>query len=1349
MARVFLSYARDDRALTHDVHRWLDQAGHEVFFDQDPQDGIAVGEVWRQRLHERLRWADAVVCVVTSASVASSWCTAEIAMAQARGSRLLPLRAEPDADHPLLTDVHHIDLAQDSAAAHAALIAALHRVDAAGGGGWPDDRSPFPGLRPFESDQHRVFFGRADEIKALTDLVRSSAEGTALLVMGPSGCGKSSLVRAGLLPVMADERGWRTLPTILPGADPVTALARELVAAARRIGLGWTVEQVEGRLDGGGLTPLADELLLADLDGPQRRLLVVVDQFEELLTQTPPAQRARFAELLRPGLTGPVRVVGTLRPEFLDQLLADPALVALPTDIFALRPLHREALRLVIEGPARLAGIEVAADLVARLVKDTDSGEALPLLAFTLAQLAEGVSRGGQLSIARYEQLGGVQGALIRQADTALAEALTAGGRSSAEVIAGLLQLVTVDEQGGPTRWRVRRDALPAPVVTELDAFVARRLLSTDTDNGAVVIGVAHEAFLSAWPPLAEAITANVTALRARRAVEHAATEWHAHGRPRTRLWAGDQLAAAVAETGSRVELSTQAHDFLHTGIRYDRRRRRRTRTFLSVLLILALTAAGVAFVWQRTAQEQQRIATASQLVGQAQATRSADLRAALLLGLAAHRLHRTGETHASLVNTLATGPYLGTLTGHRGSVESMALTPDGHTLATASRDTTVILWDLTYPSRPQPLGSPLDGHSKKVNSVAFAPDGRTLATGSDDNTVILWDLIDPVQPRQLGPPLTGHSSPVNAVAFAPDGRTLATGSDDNTVILWDLTDRAQLRQLGPPLTGHTGPVTAMVLTPDGRTLITGSADQTVIRWELADQAQPRQLGSPLALPRAPLPFSPSVTLRFDVVLALAPDGHTLATSDGGFGNALLWDLTDPTQPRQLGSPLSNGVGLIDVVAFAPGGRMLATSGPTGSMLWDLTDPTQPHPLGPPLTGHSSSANSVAFTPDRRTLVVGSDDGTAILWDLTNTVQPQRPGPSLTGHTGGVYSVVFAPDGRTLASGSDDNTVILWDVTNPAQPPPLGSPLTGSSPLASVAFAPDGRTLATGSADGTIILWNLTDPAQPSPLGPSLTGSSPLVSVAFAPDGRTLATGSVDGTIILWDLTDPAQPRPLIPPLTGHAGLVKSMAFAPDGRTLATGSIDSTVILWDVIDRTQPRRLGVPLTGHSDGVASVAFAPPGRTLAIGSFDGTATVWDVTDRPQPRRLGPPLISNTGAVWSVAFSPDGRTLATGSGDTTLWDVTAPDPPRRLGLLLPTNQLSIDGIALSVAFSPDGRTLAVGTGNGTVNLWDLAGLYQVRDHAVQRACSITHGGFDRAEWDRRIPDLPYQDSCPPDGG
>jgi TIR domain/AAA ATPase domain/WD domain, G-beta repeat len=838
MARVFISHASEDRALADEVHGWLTHDGHEVFLDYHPDEGIAVGDEWEQRLYERLRWADAVVCLVTSSYLASTWCAAEVGVARSQGSRLLPLLAEPGVEYPLLEWSQYADLASDPAAARAALTAALRRVDAAGGWGWPDGRSPFPGLQSFQVDQHRVFFGRTAEVQALTGLLRSPAEQTGrrvLLVVGPSGCGKSSLVRAGLVPVVAEEPGWWTLAPLLPGADPVAALARELAAAARQVGLGWTLAQVRDRFDQGRLGEVADELLLAAPGPGQRRhLLVVVDQFEELLTQAASAARTRFADLLAPALDNPIQVVATLRPEFLGQLLGSPELAGLPTRVFTLRPLRRDALATVITGPARLAGIEIDQQLVDRLVDDTDTGDALPLLAFTLEQLVEGVGRGGQLSATRYEQLGGVRGALVYQANAALAEACATSGRTADQVLGGLLRLVTVDEHGRPTRWRVDRDELPGLMRSELDPFIARRLLATDTDNGTVVVGVTHEAFLSAWPPLAAAITAAASALRMRRAVEQAATDWDENGRPTSRLWERGQLAGAVNDTGARiqpadrsdgppspratpsvtperspgwrpggdrvlvtdkVELSQRARAFLHASIRVDRRRRRRAITILSVLLALAIVAASVAVIQQRVAQRQQRVAIAHGLVAQADVTRDSDPRLALLLGIAAQRIHPDDESQAGLVNTLTATHYGATLTPDSHRVWARAFAPDGRTLATASEDGTVLLWDVSDRANPRRLGQPLTAHSDPVTSAAFAPDGRTLATGAFDGTVILWDLSDPAHPRRLGQPLTGHSIEVFALAFAPDGRTLATSSADPTVILWDLSELDQLRR--------------------------------------------------------------------------------------------------------------------------------------------------------------------------------------------------------------------------------------------------------------------------------------------------------------------------------------------------------------------------------------------------------------------------------------------------------------------------------------------------------------------------------------------------------------------------
>jgi hypothetical protein len=200
----------------------------------------------------------------------------------------------------------------------------LSEVAAGGGFGWPDDQSPYPGLRSFNADDHRVFFGRSADIKRLVVELRSPAsrvEGSITLVVGPSGCGKSSLVRAGLLPTLAKDADWRVLQPIKPGAAPIAALSRELASTASEVGLQWTIEDTRRQLETRGLSELADELLVA-LPSPRRpRMLVVIDQFEELLTLSPVVERAKFAKIVEPSHGSSVLVLGTIRSEFLDQLL--------------------------------------------------------------------------------------------------------------------------------------------------------------------------------------------------------------------------------------------------------------------------------------------------------------------------------------------------------------------------------------------------------------------------------------------------------------------------------------------------------------------------------------------------------------------------------------------------------------------------------------------------------------------------------------------------------------------------------------------------------------------------------------------------------------------------------------------------------------------------------------------------------------------------------------------------------------------------------------------------------------------------------------------------------------------
>ena len=443
----------------------------------------------------------------------------------------------------------------------------------------------------------------------------------------------------------------------MPGRDPVGAVCIELAeAGTRQLSLpGWGLDEVRRRVATHGLNHVVNELLLA-VPGPRRsRVILVVDQLEELLTQSAAAARAEFAKVIGPALTGPLQVITTLRPEFLAPLLASPELAELPKHIHALEPMSPAALRSVIEKPADVAGIELDEGLADRLVTDTGSGEGLPLLAYTLAQLANGVERGGRLTLGRYEQLGGVQGSVARQADSALVEAVSAGGRSRAAVIKSLMRLVHLDEQGRLTRIRVPRVELPPEVLVELNPFLARRLLSTSTDvtaetssdddpeNDRVDIGVAHEAVLTAWPPLSDAIRRDPVAFRAQRQLEQGARRWADAGRRSRHLWSGSQLAGAVADLGARLTWTASEHGS-------DRTRRRVSPVLAGKHGPLAAAASGDdrpprsgraghdgdrrdCAVATRSGRRAASCRVARQLLTQADAARTSDVRRALMLG--------------------------------------------------------------------------------------------------------------------------------------------------------------------------------------------------------------------------------------------------------------------------------------------------------------------------------------------------------------------------------------------------------------------------------------------------------------------------------------------------------------------------------------------------------------------------------------------------------------------------------------------------------------------------------------------------------------------------------------------
>eukprot|EP00873_Tetraselmis_striata_P032841 jgi/Tetstr1/453105/TSEL_040129.t1 len=609
---------------------------------------------------------------------------------------------------------------------------------------------------------------------------------------------------------------------------------------------------------------------------------------------------------------------------------------------------------------------------------------------------------------------------------------------------------------------------------------------------------------------------------------------------------------------------------------------------------------------------------------------------------------------------------YTSTLRRHIGPVTSVAFSPDGTLLASASADKTVRVWNAL--TGEEALPQPLRGHTGPVTSVAFSPDGTRLASASKDETVRVWNAL--TGEEALPQPLRGHTRHVTSVAFSPDGTRLASASWDKTVRVWNaLTGEEALPQ---PLRGHTEGVTSVAFSPDGTRLASASEDETVRMWNALTGEE--------ALPQPLRGHTDRVTS-----VAFSPDGTRLASASKDV-TVRVWNAL--TGEEALPQPLRGHTHWVTSVAFSPDGTRLASASLDGTVrVWNAL--TGEEALPQPLQGHTKEVTSVAFSPDGTRLASASEDETVRVWNAL-TGEEALPQP-LRGHTHWVTSVAFSPDGARLASASWDETVRVWNAVTGEEV--LPQPLRGHTHwVTSVAFSPDGTRLASASGDKTVQVWNaLTgEEALPQPLQGH---TDEVTSVAFNRDGKLLASASEDKTVRVWNALTGEEALPQ--PLRGHTRHVTSVAFSPDGTRLASASKDETVRVWNAV--TGEEALPQPLRGHTDTVTSVAFSPDGTRLASASFDGTVRVWNALTGEEA--LPQPLRGHIGWVNSVAFSPDGTRLASASRDKTVrvWNAVTGEEA------LPQPLRGHTGDVRSVAFSPDGRRLASASFDGTVRVWN----------------------------------------------
>ncbi|MFI6470095.1 trypsin-like peptidase domain-containing protein [Streptomyces sp. NPDC050516] len=1205
---------------------------------------------------------------------------------------------------------------------------------------WPQLRSrlisgsPFRELWPFTEQDGAVFHGRANETRRLLELV-AEQQVPVLPVFGASGVGKSSLIGAGLL-ARADPGTY--LVARVPHGLRLTAeelLAWALASAGdedtRKADWHdrWSALSRQLRDEGGLRTALEQTLAR---HGGRRRLLLVADQFETLLVDAP--ETARRLDTMMGALTArradgsrPAQAVVVTRIDFLPHVERLPVLrAAWETTHVVVPPMTREQLRETIARPLEgHPGIRFADGLAEQLVRDTPSGAAaLPMLEYTLSQLWARQER-GFLTTRAYQELGGVQGALVGNAERTLWEWADDTEHEALERI--FIQLVRPGErldagERGPDLRRVAdRDQF-----SERDWSLIHRLASTRLvvvtrrPTGLDTAELAHQALVESWPRLRGWIERNRDFRRWQEELRRTLRTWQEQGRPSELTLDQRRIDEAQRWLGTRApEIPAEEAEFVQHS-RHLRARDRRRRTIRYVALCLALIAASLAAV---VAVQQHRDSAASRRTN---LSHRLDTEAAVLdasqpglakqLRIAAYQLAPTRDT----IDALSAGlPLPGTITA-----PGVTAVSSGGGLLALAQGRTVRLWSLAGHADEAALT--VDG---AATAVVLAADGRLLAIGSGNGTVQLWDTAQPAHPRRLADLVAGQG-PVRALALG--GQVLAAAGRDRSVRSWRLADPAHPRNL-PPLDGSTAQVAGLAVSSDGLEVAGAGLDHGVRLWDLKDPEHPRLL-TRLTL---------SAPAR---AVAFAPAGHALAAT-GDDGAVHLWDITDPHSPR---SPvvLPGQRGPLTAVAFSPDGKTLAATvpapEPAGILLWDVSDPA--HPEGQPALNGGSAA--LAFTTGGRTLATLDQAHHAIrapgdeveLWD----VRGGQARPALaTVRSIGTPSIALAPDGRLLATSSADR-VENWDLSTPQEPR-----LTAHLPGGGAGVAVSGRVLAVG-ASGGVSLWDLTDPRRPTELGSvqlRQDHSNEPTTLDFSPDGRLLtADFASDGRLRLLGVADRAHPS-LLATLPSNGRGVVSWSFGPDGRVLS-GSEGATLdvsdfrsALWDLSDPAHPKP-ATPAMTRIGPVTATALSPRRALLATSGTDGVLTVWDVGQLGAPKPLGtaPPT---AGPLRALRFSPDGTALAglDDTGGIHLWDVSASGRPAATADFAPmTNGLG-NLLALTDPLPGGGRLVLSEGAPGAIAIRDTD-----PERLVQRLCSATGDPISSSQWQQYVQETDYAAPCRP---
>jgi WD40 repeat protein len=1332
MNKIFVSYSRRNKNFAERIARDLSDAGLEVWIDFRQ---IHAGEHWQDEIFRGIERSDIIVVCLSPAAVVSEWVQREVNAAREQGKLIIPVMAV-DA-YKLLTetenmrwllDVHFIIFENRYEEAFPELLDALPGKRQVGTYDIVDVENipnPFKGLEAFQQTDAHFFFGRDKLITKSLRRLQQDRDTRFLAVVGASGSGKSSLVRAGVLPelrggVLPGSEKWRML-IFTPGTNPVEALAQRLspLLEARES------DDIEAVLHESieHFDVLVDQILINA--PPEARLLLIVDQFEEVFTRSGEIERKVFLDVLNRAVTAPngrALVLITMRADFFDHLSHYPALAELfeQENLVIVTEMTPAELLQSIEGPATAVGLVYDTGLPQRILDEVRRQPgSLPLLQYALKELYLH-REGNRLTTKAYDEIGGVQKALAGHAESIYVDL---GAAEQAIMRRVLLQLVEVGETGESTRRKVDRADLqfrdvPEEAVSELiekltsaesRLLIASRQITASEDEvePTVWIEVGHEALIRQWDRFTGWVAENQEDLRYGTEFMQAAQDWRAGNQDKSYLLMGNRLIRAEAWLqeadatelqrefiqASMVEGDRQAkirEGQMETELRLQRQAANRLRGLIGLMFLALVVAVALTF-WAldsqsraNTAKEAEQVALLTAIANERLALENEQEAISLALASGADRAIADDDRELAVLlaveandmedpppqaqRTLAEVAYTPSTRflideGENIAIADAAFNPDG-TMVFYAAEQRLVLWDVTTGEVIHEFATDAEvvgGHTDTIRCVAFGPDGTQVASAGDDGLLIIWDVATGAVVRQF---TAGDG--INSISFNPDGTMLLAGSDDDLIILWDVTTGTEVRRY----TGHDGAVNSVIFSADGEFILSGSDDDTARLWDVTTGAVIQEF----------------IGHDGDVTSVVFHEGGDYIITGSDDNTVRRWNV----ETAELNRTYEGHDDDVNRIALSPDGETMVSASDDGSVIWwrigngDVLDT---------FTEHTDTVLDVAFSPEGDYLLSTAEDGTARLWDIKDAeaihlYDSKSPEEIFARVVVGAYGL----DGQVVVSSGPNNTLLHWDTVSGF----ITQQFVGhTDAVQDVAMSEDGSTVLSASADQTVILWDV----ETGQAIYTFAGHESVVrTLSYLPGDTQAVSAAADGGLILWDLTTGEMVRRYGPLVEkgdiGHSDMVYDVAVSPNGLRMLSASADGALILWDIENGSIIEQY----KGHNDAIRAVAFDSTGERAVSGAANGTLIVWDMTeDTTLYGGVVRRLTAHDRAIYSIDFSPDDDNIITGSHDQTLrlWDSETGFELRRYTSRNKQTFRSVD-------FRSDGLAVLTGMSDATLIEW-----------------------------------------------